>query len=236
MAGRRPYTRELYTKLVRGFREAPGNGSAAARYAGCDPRTARRAWSHGWPNHPWAPPIERVIEKELADEKLRKAAILQETVDHDAELREKQRAELEAAREAELQMLRLARQNVVGCLAVSAKLTPAMMQLADLVAREATNVKSPDKALSFLAKHSGLMSRASNAADQILKLSRLDRGEATENLALVSDDEMTYEEALAELETAGELRKLLDEKHGVIEAEVSPPPSLPPGPALKAVS
>lgn len=231
MSGRRPYTRELYAALLKGFRESPGNGSAASRHAGCDPRTARRAWEKGWPKLHWARPIQKVVEAELADEHRRNAAILQEKVDHDAIARERARAELDEAREAERQMLRLARQNVVGCLAVSAKLTPAMLKLADLVVSQAGSVSSPDKAMTLLGKHSGLMHRAANAADQIVKLSRLDRGETTERLGLgLAEEELTYEEALAELEGAGELRRLLDEKHGVIDAEgVETTPSRPPG-------
>jgi hypothetical protein len=171
-----------------------------------------------------------VIEAELEDERERRAALLQEKADHDVALREKAMAELEAAREAETQMLRLSRQNVIGCLAVSAKLTPLAMRLADLVSKEAVNITSPDKALALLGKHSALMQRAAQAADTVVKLSRLDRGETTENLGLgMTEEELTYEEALAELEQAGELRKLLDEKHGVIEATASPSPTTPAG-------
>jgi hypothetical protein len=221
MAGRRAYTRELYTLLLKGFREAPANASAAARYAGCDPRTARRVWRDGWPALPWARPIKDVIAKEETVERERKATILQEKVDAEQAAREKARAEVEAARGAESRMLQLARQNVLGALAVSAKLTPAMAKLADLVVTEADSIKSPDRALSLLNKHSSLMQRAANAADSIVKLSRLDRGETTEHLSLsAAEQEMSYEEALQELESAGELRQMLEAKHGIIEAQV----------------
>jgi hypothetical protein len=84
--GRQPITRELYNKLLAYYREnAPHiNYSAAARYAGCNRRTAERAWDKGWPKKavPMAP-IRQLLYEESRDARVARAVATREvaTVD-----------------------------------------------------------------------------------------------------------------------------------------------------------
>ena len=57
-------SRETYEKLVKAFREQPGNVSHAIRAAKVGPRTARRAWMRGWDAPSWARPIQDVFAQE----------------------------------------------------------------------------------------------------------------------------------------------------------------------------
>ena len=59
--GKLAYTRENYEKMLRAFRDSPGNAAAAARHVGCNWRTTQRVWEHGWPKFTWARPIKDVI-------------------------------------------------------------------------------------------------------------------------------------------------------------------------------
>lgn len=61
-----PFNRNMYDALLDAFREVPGNYTQAARLAGTNPRTAKRAWLTGWRQYPWARPIQTVLREEAA--------------------------------------------------------------------------------------------------------------------------------------------------------------------------
>ena len=56
-------TKAMYEALVAAFRAQPANARHAAKVAGCDRATARRAWERGW-DEPWAPAISAKLEAE----------------------------------------------------------------------------------------------------------------------------------------------------------------------------
>lgn len=217
MAGnRQPFTRETYAKLLEAFRERPGAIAFASRAALCDRRTAARTWD-GAPRkqEPWAIPIRQV----LADEH---TAAMARTREAELARRDRERAEQEStatkAREehteqlaAERQLLKLARNDVLAALAIAAEMAPSMRTLAAVVAHAAKRGEdgslpdiTPSQAMTLLSRHATIMQKAVGAADTVLALSRLDRGEATSIVGLqaVQGPELTYEEALAELEAA----------------------------------
>lgn len=106
----------------------------------------------------------------------------------------------------EQKMLKTARHDVLASLVIAAELAPAMRVLAQQTAKkmEAGNI-SPKDAMMLMSRHTQLVGKAVAAADAIVKLGRLDRNESTSNIAVAMDVELTYEEAVAELEAAGDL-------------------------------
>lgn len=84
---RRTIDRATYVRILDGFREFPGNAAGAARLAGVDRRTAKRAWLYGWAASDFAP-IKGVIEVEQAEARAQAAeqrakAIAEEALDPD---------------------------------------------------------------------------------------------------------------------------------------------------------
>lgn len=213
MAGRAK-TREFYGKLVQGYRESPGNHAATGRWVGCDWRTAQRAWEHGWPRYPWARPIRDVLREEEESARKRAAALEQELAEREREHSDKAREDYIEARAQEQQMLKVARHDVMASLAACAKLAPAVGLIADHIAAQVQRGLGQlptDKALRLISAYVKVTKQASDAAETVVKLSRLERGAATELHGLgVVEEELSLEDALHELERAGELKQLLE--------------------------
>jgi len=55
-------SRAIYTALLEAFTEKPGNIMHAAKRAGCNRATARKAWNGEYSALPWAPCIRDVVE------------------------------------------------------------------------------------------------------------------------------------------------------------------------------
>jgi len=58
--------RATYTLLLEAFTEKPGNILNAAKHAGCNRATARKAWNGDYAALPWAPCIRDVVEGRTA--------------------------------------------------------------------------------------------------------------------------------------------------------------------------
>jgi hypothetical protein len=233
MAGRRPLTREVYDSLLAAYRESPGSIGLAARRAGVCWQLASRAWKGPrWKDYPWAVPIREVLDDERRAALARARDLERERARAEAELadaeREKARREYVEALAQEQQMLKLARADVLSGLALAAELTPAMRQLTRVV--QAACAPQPDgsppdiapaAAMTLLTRHAGLMSRAVAATEAVVELSRLDRGDPTAIFAVQPTvRELTYEEAIEELEAGVEM--LADLKaRGALPGQVS---------------
>ena len=211
MAGR-SLTRSLYDKLVDAYREAPGNASHAGRLSGVDRRTAQRAWERGWPAYPWARPIKTVLADEDRLARVRAAEIEARAKSTEDADREKERKEAIEARATELSMLKAARHNVMVGLGAAASLTPSIQLLAKHVADKIqaglANVDIKE-ALIILREHSKLVHRAVFAVDQLVALGRLERGQSTVNVGVAPAADLTYEQALEELEGTAELLEVV---------------------------
>ena len=225
MAGR-VQSKDLYGRIVEAYREAPGNHSRAARVAGVDRRTSRDAWNKGWPRYPWAKPIKEALAEEHDSVLARAAAAERRAIE---EARAEREAVSTASREAaveEQRMVNVARKDVLAVLINAAELAPAMRMLAKLALEQIqklAKVVSSDKQVDFrmlqgamdlVDKHARLVSKAAHAADAIVKLSRLERGEPGMMVGIrpgpgsTIDDEaavLSEADALAELETAASL-------------------------------
>jgi hypothetical protein len=256
MAGT-PLSRDLYERMLAAYRECPGNHSRAARAVGVDRRMTTRAWKVGWPKYPWARPISDVLTEEYDTAKSRMAAVEDRAVSEARAEREAAAAAAMEARTEEEQMIRAARKDVLGTLIVAAELHPAMRLLGQLCVKAITNMakaaegnggalprKELSEAMSLIDRHARLVSKAVHAADAIVKLSRLDRGEpgymvGVQGSSLDDDAAMlTDAEAVAELEHAADLLEELKQQ-GALPAELelavghtATAPALPPTPSV----
>lgn len=207
--GRRKLTRELYEALVQGYRSAPGVAAHAARIAGCDSRLASKAWAEGWRGYPWARPIRDVLAAEAHDARALAARAMREAEDAARARAEDARAESVEAQAQERAILRAARSDVLAVLVLAAELVPSMRVLVRVVSEamrpgEDGSLPSitPSAALGMLTRHASLVSKGLGAAETILALSRLDRGEATARVEVgigALPEDMPLADALAEL-------------------------------------
>lgn len=215
--GRRALTRDIYETLLAAFREAPGAFAASARRAGVDPRTAKRLWK-GPPllDYPWARPIRLVLEEERLEALARARDEERRAIEASIAEREKGRAAAIEVRAQEEQVSKLARGNVIAALGMAAELVPAMRALSRVIqdaAKPGPNGEPPairpGDAMHLLSRHSTMLTKAVNAAQQVLDLGRLDRGEPTAIVGVAGGfpdgRALSYEEALLELEESERL-------------------------------
>jgi hypothetical protein len=105
-------------------------------------------------------------------------------------------------------MMKVARGDTLAALALAAELTPAMRQLARVIVEAAKPqadgsppAVSAREAMGLLSRHTQLIQRAVGAAETLVQLGRLERGQSTANVGVGGfSQELTVEEALAELE------------------------------------
>lgn len=225
----RSLTRNLYDRLVEGYRLAPGNASNAARHAGCERRCARRAWEHGWPQWPWARAIRDVIADEGETARVRAAEIERRRREAEDADREKAHAERQAALTEEANMLTGTRRALLGAAAVSAQAIPGLQALAGYMldelctrdpvsgrwaAKPAAAIKAAGVTLKDVVLMHGRFatatSRLAGAVEAIVQLGRTDRGLPNAIIGTAGSD-MNYEEALDELRAA---KELYDRIHG----------------------
>lgn len=206
--GRRKLTRELYDALLQGYRSAPGNATRASAVAGCDHRLASRTWAEGWRGLPWARPIRDVLAEEAQDARALAARALREAEAARVRASEDARAESVEALAQERAILRAARSDVLAVLVLAAELVPSMRVLTRVVSEAlrpgadgSLPAIQPSAALGMLTRHASLVSKGLGAAETILALSRLDRGESTQRVevTLGVPDDLPLEAALTEL-------------------------------------
>lgn len=187
---------------------------------------AARGWNFGWRDYPWARPIKQVLADEERLARARASLIEQQAKAVEDADRERASKEFVEARAQELQVLKLARSDVLGALAIAAELTPAMRTLGKLVMERINGGNiDPKEAMTLLTRHSQLVARATQAADAIVKLGRLDRGQTTTNVGVGPMTDFSYEQALEELEGAEELLEVVRAKN----VRVVEMPALPEG-------
>lgn len=223
----------LWDKLLEAYREDPGNHSAAARHAGVQRRTARRAWDTGYPERPWgAKSIRDMIrdEAELARSRLQLEADQQELEEDKATLdadRDRERARLHAvqSREQEGKLVVGTRVATMNALAAAMKasdgLTHAMTKLGGKLVEVALQAESlTDKQMSTLSnvlrRYSSTLRELSAAGQTAMEMERLYLGEPSQIIGVTSElDTMPLQELV---KLAGYQDELLQDaaKRGLI--------------------
>ena len=245
---RRVITREFYEGLVKGFAAAPSNFAAAGRSAGCDARTAKRGWYHGWPKFVWAVPICDVIaEQQVAARALaeqheveRRAAELEGKQQAAANLHTKAMLDMAREREMDGQIARAGKQNALACQATAMNLLQRGHKIAEaLTVTELLKlpVAQRVRALKTIADFA---KTAIECSGEALKLERLIMGEPTEIHAhahvhtQVAPDEMaaTIARATAAVDRARAAGLVLDVE--VVPARAPAPVQAPTAAAAPA--
>lgn len=223
------HTRDFYEKLLNAYREEPGNATHAGRKCGCDRRAALFAWEKGWKHHPWARPIKDVLMEER-EEARALARRKQEEMQLAAEAtRDLARKEAVDARKQELDILRVARSDVLAALAIAAECVPAMRILAKVIAefcrpgpQGQLPTIGPKDAMQLMTRHASLVQKAVGAAEAVIQLSRLERGESTVNVGLAQEQEPLTQEALfEELEAVEEILQAARQRRLVLPGGVN---------------
>jgi hypothetical protein len=216
--GRVALTRDTYEKAIASYRLYPGAITKAADQASCTWELAKRLWAGPrYAHYPWAIPAQELFEEERAIAMAR----AQEETRQRAIAEERRRVqEFDAAREEQIETLKQenlilkgARGDVLQALAVAADLAPAMRELSRVV-KEACKPQpngappaiSAKDAMSLIGRHALIMQRAVAAASTVLDQGKVTRGEPTSILGIKPvAGPSSYEDAIAELEEAGEL-------------------------------
>lgn len=215
---RRVITPETYSKLVEAYKVAPGNHTHAAREVGCGVKFARRAYNDGWPGQEWAKPIRLVVREQQVAARAAMRVAAEERALKEEEARKLAHEEAVITRAQEGQLTKLVRLNAVQLLAKTADALAACTPLIERVKRVARQVEqdmqnglepkvSADEAVEMVRKVSVTTKNAAALADAALRLERVRLG-APEGpaLGLTDDDDLTDDEAIAELDAAARAR------------------------------
>ncbi len=201
-----------WDKLLEAYREDPGNHSAAARHAGVQRRTARRAWDTGYPERPWgAKSIRDMIrdEAELARSRLQLEAEQQELAEDKAALeaerdRERTRQHAIQSREQEGKLVQATRVATMNALAAAMKsaegLSHAMTKLGGKLVELALQSDSlTDKQMSTLSnvlrRYSSTLRELAASGQIAMEMERLYLGEPGQIIGVVNElDTMPIEQ------------------------------------------
>lgn len=153
----RAMTRDVAEKLLESFRLAPGNGSAAARHASCNPKTALKAWRKGlnvvgFPQY--NQPFEHTIQQEQTEARARmlEEKATAERLAAEAEAKRQQGVRERAVKDAtdtrtvEASLVRAARSTTGQALAALAQTGAGVAKVSQLVRRALESLVVPGDA------------------------------------------------------------------------------------------
>jgi len=203
---------ETWNKLLEAYREDPGNFSNAARHAGVQRRTARRAWDVGYPDRPWGGKSIRDMirdEAELARSRTQ-LELEREELNEDKELLESERS-AEAARQRaiavrveEAQLISGARAITMNAFASASKaaqgLSQAMTKLGGSLISKAMSadelsMKDMTALSALLRRYSSTLRELTQAGQTAMEMERLYLGEPTSVIGVMTDlDAMPIED------------------------------------------
>lgn len=200
---RRAITTDFYSRLLAAFRDTPGNATAAGRKAGCDQRTAKRAWEIGWPTHTWARPIREVLRDEQVAARAQRQDRQDAAADMAAQELAKAQQEAIAARSQIGDILAGARGTAIAVLAAAGHLVPGIQKLSEhllaaLSKKDALAKLEPGDAMALLERYTRLVHKAAETSHLAMQMERLHLGLPTDILGLT---DMTLEEAVREIES-----------------------------------
>lgn len=229
-------TPELYAKIVQAFRDVcVGQGEGmnfgkVALWCGVDARTVKRTWERGFARamlgkqtpkpYAWAPPIRDVFAKEQQIAREESAAYKrQQQAKLDRAREEAEREVAEALRE-ETELRTRGRKLALAALGILAKSAKMQMDLDArvekiLAGKSDVELETFLKLILTIRRDFGLqVGRLVKAAETMVKLGRLERGQTTENIG-IGGEELTDEELKAELSAGAALAKQVEE--GLVE-------------------
>lgn len=240
-----PIAEETYTRLIAAFRNHPPPAwKAAAKEAGCDPRTARKMWTLGSPAGKLEP-IEKLFERERqrARAQIVETALARTT----QEEQERERALQHAinARAQEGEMVELARGSALDALVASRALIQGAQLYAKRIAArlkrdaeqeerleaegvvptdakgEPIKIPSVGSQISLLSKVVDIMDRINSLAHRAMVMERMYLGEPSKIVELRGSIEVDLAEAQLRAEAAQQAIALarLAEEGGIMDTE-----------------
>lgn len=189
----RAITRDIYEKLVRAYRQAPGNHANAAREANVWRGTARKAWETGWAQWKWAPSIKRTfLDEEVAarsrqrlEEEAARARVSERAAEQvhgqieQAQDRERARSAAVEERLESAKLIRGTRQNLAAMLAVTSGWVKELYDLNPDI-RAALKKKSPEQLIGLGLQLGRALDRLTSAVDKLQVMAAREVGDPTE--------------------------------------------------------
>ncbi len=194
---------EQYERMLATYRTGEDRIAFLARAGGVNRKTAERGMKTGWP--PYFPSFPQAVEHDR--ERARAKAIDDLTAlsvsDRAVQVHALAQDEAVTVLAEEARLLKLARQDVASVLALVAEMQPAMRVVA-LDLREAVaalakkNEHLPVKdALGLIKRYAEIIRLGADAAAQLVQVERQTKGDP---LAVATTNDLTEEEAAAQLE------------------------------------
>lgn len=200
MPARPIVTPELYDGLLIAYREAPGNAAFAAREAGCSRDVAKKAWEKGWPRIEYAKPIREVLRSEINAAKAERLKLRQAEDKRQEDARAKAHEDSIYTLREEAVASQAARRNALGISSNLSKLIAGLAPLTDRLIASLKDDKMSEKTAMRLISDITFAVRQGNEAIRIaLDIERRRLGEPTQILGLAHSEELTTDEAVAEL-------------------------------------
>ena len=206
---------KTYAALVEVFRQSPGNISAASRKSARSRAFCRRAWETGWASRPDLTPIKVLFEQEAMMARARLRDVENKKRVDVGQLRDKATEDAALARSEEAKLVRMSRTQAGAVLNTAMGLQAEGVALAkhvrNLLKADLTPDKdgkismSSDEAMGWLARIEKYGKQGIQMVETAMRLERLRLGEPEHWLSdNVQADDMTPEEAMAEIELAKE--------------------------------
>jgi hypothetical protein len=232
-----------YDALLTAYRAKPGNARQAAAATGLDARTCARGWREGWPERGMRP-IQAVLEDEQAAARARlhaaREAELRAAAQHEAQAAavHRQSASEDAIRNRaeEARMVRAARANAMGLMAVVQRVLRGANALAEQVEQYVQNAKvgtgeedtlTPQRATALFAQIASTTRAANESARLAQQMERSLLGEPDKWIGLQVGN-MTEAQAVHEIELAHRAAQRARERGVLTDGEEVLPPPLPP--------
>lgn len=206
---RRAMSDETWDKLVESFRQYPGDVTRARKHADVAYNTARKAWEEGGKRNPNRPPIKEIVATEAVELRAQLTDLKRQTTVDRKTKAIKAKDDIQDDKALEQALLRSARTNSRGLLAVSGRLIRTAMRLLAFVDKQLEDPKwKPDaaEAIGMISKIVRLAHTANEAAGVTTRMQKDILGGPE---VLVQVAQMTPEAALEAVEHSARTLKRL---------------------------
>jgi DNA-binding transcriptional regulator YdaS (Cro superfamily) len=226
----RVFTDERAEALLAAFRRAPGVAAAAARAAGCDPRTASKAWNVGLKTHAISSHYHRPFSEILAEEQeeIRARLIREEReaerlaveaeVRRKGVVREEAVGDLTEERKQEAQLVRQARGSAILLLNSVTQTAAGLNKLAAKVkialeeaAQGEVTMKEAQQIVSLMGKLTTCLRQSNDAGQRAMEMSRLLLGEPTKIIGHAHLEGISIDDARQRIAAAARALKMAEQ-------------------------
>lgn len=205
----RRVTQSFYDSLLDLFRQKPGVYSWVAKHAGCNHRTALRAWQEGWPRLGFGP-IRDLLLQEQAEARARLLRAEAEMISAAEQARKDAREQAIRAREAEGKILFAGRESTLAALAATRSILIGMVRPAApgqpsvvdkaISALQSQGQVSPGEVIDMVDRVSRAVQRAVYAGQKLQEMQVMHLGHNTEMAGDGEGSDVSPAQAVEELQ------------------------------------